>query len=74
MILIILGYTFIALVLLVFAGLALREFVARRMSESFDLGMKLGTIRAQIAPDLMDEILRDAGIDPVTFKLIERSQ
>lgn len=64
MILEIAGYSFVGLVALVFIGLAARDFVVKRMAEAFDLGMKMATIRASIHPDVMDEILREAGIDP----------
>lgn len=64
MILVILGYTLIALVVLIFIGLALRDYLVKRMSSAFELGAKLERVRHQISPEAMEGILRDAGIDP----------
>lgn len=63
MILVILGYTLIALVVLIFIGLVLRDYLVKRMGEAFALGMKLGIVRGQIGQDAMDQIMIDAGID-----------
>jgi hypothetical protein len=58
------GWVFIGLIALTFVAYAFRDFVVKRMAESFELGMKLGVLRGQIAGEQMDGILRDAGLDP----------
>lgn len=64
MILEILAWSFLGVMALAFLALSIKEFTIRRMSESFDLGMKMALLRQQLSDDQMDAILRDAGIDP----------
>lgn len=60
----ILGWAFLALVALAFAVGGARAFVVKKMAESFDIGMKLGILRGQLGQDAIDQMLRDAGVEP----------
>lgn len=64
MILEIAGYAFVALVVLIFIGLAFRDYLVKRMSSAFELGMKLERVRAQLGEEAHDALLVGAGINP----------
>lgn len=60
----IIGWVFAGVMALSVLGFTARDFVVKRMSASFELGMKLGILRGQLGRDQMNQILIDAGLNP----------
>lgn len=64
MTLVIIGYALLALVGLAFMVIAFRDFVVKRMSEAFEMGKKMEILRQQLGQETVDQMMRDAGIEP----------
>lgn len=41
-----------------------RAWYAKRILETYELGLKMGTLRVQMGQEWLDEQLRAAGVDP----------
>jgi hypothetical protein len=60
----VLGWAVLAVLATSAIGFAAKRHLVTKMNEAFELGLKLGSFRANVGQEWLDSQLRDCGFDP----------